>query len=140
MMNREMPSRREASIMIRTYIFLALAFALAAPAAAQDTSVDNSSSVDKQATETYSKNARSPVPAAPRGSESLNVPPSRIPMTADEQARQTYQSNFRPPVPAAPYYQARVATTGVVVYRHRHHRHRHRHHTHSSTTTAPPQN
>jgi hypothetical protein len=113
--------------MNRLPISIVLAFVLLAPAFAQngtdqstdEQAVDTSSTVDRQAQETYSKNTQSPVPAARLApNRPADMRPKDITRSADQQASETYYKNVRSPVPAAHLYS----------YRMKHHRAAHRRH------------
>jgi len=128
--------------MTRLAIFAALALAFSATALAQDgydpsvdtQDVDTTSPVDRQANDTYEKNAVPPVPAAPLAPDRpADMRPKDISGSADLQAAQTYRANARPPVPVARHRHS------AVVFRYAHHRRhrRHRHH-HVAVNSAIP--
>jgi hypothetical protein len=119
-------------------IAIAIALAFSATALAQDAyqssdpnadtqGVDTSSPVDRQAEDTYEKNAQPPVPAAPLAPDRpADMRPKDITGSADVQAAETYRSNVSPTVPPAPY--GRTSATiryRTLHYGSRHHRHRH---------------
>lgn len=115
--------------MKRMQFSIALLLVCAAPAFAWQ---DTSSSVDRQANETYSKNSVPPVPAANLG-DNLPADTGRpdIDASADQQARETYERNAQPTVPSASYdrtHPALINNGARPIGYHRHHHHRTRHH------------
>lgn len=113
--------------------------------AADTQGVDNSSPVDRQADETYRKNALPPVPAAPLPRDRpADMRPKIITGSADRQHAQTYRKNALVPVPATQH-----ATPASLRYPPPLHRHRARHRRHvvidpviveptSTSITIPP--
>jgi hypothetical protein len=123
--------------MNRLPIFVALALAFSPPAFAQNADqtsdpaadthgVDTSSTVDRQAMETYSRNAEPPVPAARLAPDRpADMRPKDITGSADPQASEVYNSNALSPVPVARY--GRTGTAFRYSHRTKHRPMRHGH-------------